>query len=111
MAGSQSPSTETQWTAQSVEPVEPVETLEDASGDELDRFARLESLVRSLVTRFEALGEERNALRAELDAREHRVRELEEELRQANQLRQDVGKRVDDLLTQLDGIVGDEASG
>lgn len=90
----------------------PAEEPQDATGlDEIDRFAQLERLVRSLLSRFEGVREERDALRQELDGRELLVRKLEEELRESNQMRQDVGKRIDDLLTQLDGIVGEEASG
>jgi chromosome segregation ATPase len=43
-------------------------------------------------------------LRARLAERDTQVRALEERLRTANQLRQDVAKRIDELIGQIDQL-------
>lgn len=44
------------------------------------------------------------SLLAQLEERERRIRELEEQALGANQRRLDVGKRIDDLLAQVDQL-------
>ena len=43
-------------------------------------------------------------LRARLSERDTQVRALEERLRTANQQRRDVGKRIDELIAQIDQL-------
>ncbi len=43
-------------------------------------------------------------LRGALGERDARIRQLEEQLRGANQLRRDVGKRIDELIGQIDQL-------
>jgi peptidoglycan hydrolase CwlO-like protein len=43
-------------------------------------------------------------VRGELGDREHRIRGLEAQLLEANQRRQDAGKRIDELISQLDQL-------
>jgi hypothetical protein len=43
-------------------------------------------------------------LRTGIRERDERIRGLEEELLQANQSRKDVGKRIDELIGQIDQI-------
>lgn len=57
-----------------------------------------------LVARYSSVRSERTQLAEALGASQRRVAELEAELRQANQLRTDVAKRVDDLVGQIDQI-------
>jgi len=70
--------------------------------DEVYGFDRLEVAVRALVERSERLDEECADLRRQLAQRDERVEVLEAELIDANQLRQDVGKRIDELIAQID---------
>jgi chromosome segregation ATPase len=65
---------------------------------------RLERAVGALVSQQEILRNEVTALRAELGERNHRIRTLEAQLLEANQRRQDTGKRIDDLIAQLDQL-------
>ena len=65
---------------------------------------RLERAVRALVSQQEILRNEVTALRGELGERNHRIRTLEAQLLEANQRRQDTGKRIDDLVAQLDQL-------
>jgi septal ring factor EnvC (AmiA/AmiB activator) len=60
--------------------------------------------VLELSSRYAAVRSERTQLAEALGASERRIAELEAELRQANQLRSDVAKRVDDLVGQIDQI-------
>lgn len=57
-----------------------------------------------LASRYAVVRSERTQLAEALGASQRRVAELEAELRQANQLRSDVAKRVDDLVGQIDQI-------
>jgi septal ring factor EnvC (AmiA/AmiB activator) len=43
-------------------------------------------------------------LRRRLEERNRRIRSLEEQLLEANQKRQDVAKRIDELISQLDHL-------
>ena len=74
-------------------------------GDRKDyNFARLERAVAALVDCHERLRSENVALRHDLLEREQRIRNLDEELLEANQRRQDVGKRIDELIAQIDQL-------
>lgn len=70
----------------------------------MPEWERLERAVLELAARYAALRHEQTRLADALGASERRVAELEAELRQANQVRTDVAKRVDDLVGQLDQI-------
>jgi chromosome segregation ATPase len=67
-------------------------------------FERLEAAVASLVERQQLLRSANAALRVELNESGQRVRQLEEQLRDANQRRQDVGKHIDELIAQIDQL-------
>ena len=67
-------------------------------------FERLEAAVESLVERQQLLRSANAALRVELNESGQRVRQLEEQLRDANQRRQDVGKHIDELIAQIDQL-------
>lgn len=67
-------------------------------------WERLERAVVELASRHAALRQEQARLIEALGASERRVAELEAELREANQRRTDVAKRIDDLVGQLDQI-------
>jgi chromosome segregation ATPase len=67
-------------------------------------FARLERVVAQLVEEQGDLRKVNGGLRAQLSERGTRVRALEEQLRTANQLRQDVAKRIDELIGQIDQL-------
>src|SRR5262245_4549354 len=71
---------------------------------------RLERAVRALVSHQEALRNELRALRGDLVERNHRIRVLETQLLEANQRRQDTGKRIDELIAQLDQLDAQLAS-
>lgn len=73
-------------------------------GRELERFARLDRLVRSLVERYERLRGETLTLRDELQERDRRLRLLDEKILALNQGRQDAAKRLDDLIARLDQL-------
>lgn len=73
-------------------------------GRELERFARLDRLVRSLVDRYERLRGETAALRNELQERDRRIHLLDEKILALNQGRQDAAKRLDDLIARLDQL-------
>lgn len=75
-----------------------------ARADAGDRFERLEHLVRDVVQRFQLLRAEHADLRQRLAEREARIRELDEQILQLNQTRRDAGKRLDDLISQLDHL-------
>ena len=65
---------------------------------------RLERAVRGLVERQDELRGECAALRTQLAARDQRIRTLETEVRESNQLRQDTAKRLDELIAELDQL-------
>ena len=67
-------------------------------------FERLERAVVALVGRHEKLRSENAALRRDLFEREQRIRNLDEQLLEANQRRQDVGKHIDELIAQIDQL-------
>lgn len=57
-----------------------------------------------LVLRYEKLQSENVELRRTLQEQEQHVRGLDAKIREANQRRQDVGKRIDDLIAQIDQV-------
>jgi septal ring factor EnvC (AmiA/AmiB activator) len=65
---------------------------------------RLENAIAALVESHRSLQAENAALREQIDASNHRVRDLDEKLLQANQRRQDVAKRIDELIAQIDHL-------
>ncbi len=58
----------------------------------------------ALLDRQEQLKSENAALRRDGVERERRVRRLDEQLLEANQRRQDVGKHIDELIAQIDQL-------
>jgi len=72
--------------------------------DESYDFDRLERAVHALADRCRKLRDENARLAREVADREQRVGDLESQLRQANQLRRDVTKRIDDLIGQIDHL-------
>ena len=71
-----------------------------------ERFdlARLERAIATLSDAHRRVRDENAALRRKIEERSRRVRALEERLIEANQQRQDVAKRVDELIAQLDHL-------
>lgn len=67
-------------------------------------FERLERAVSELVRAQRRQAEEVAGLRRRLEDRNRRIRGLEEQLLEANQKRQDVAKRIDELISQLDHL-------
>jgi len=60
--------------------------------------------VGALVGCYERLREENATLRRDVFDKEQRIRGLDEQLLEANQRRQDVGKHIDELIAQLDQL-------
>jgi len=60
--------------------------------------------VAALVEQHERMQKSTNELRTGIRERDERIRRLEEELLEANQRRKDVGKRIDELIGQIDQI-------
>ena len=58
----------------------------------------------ALVEQHERMQKSALELRTGIRERDERIRGLEEELLQANQSRKDVGKRIDELIGQIDQI-------
>ena len=69
-------------------------------------FVRLEAAVTALAERGEGLQQECADLRGQLSDRNARLNAREAELIDANQLRQEVGKRIDELIAQIDLLDG-----
>lgn len=67
-------------------------------------YDRLERVVRALVQVYRDQKHENAGLRRKLELSSGQVRSLEGQLLEANQLRQDVAKRVDELIHQLDHL-------
>jgi len=67
-------------------------------------FERLERGVADLLDRFERLQSENATLRRKVSEKNQRIRHLDEQLIEANQRRQDVGKRIDELIAQIDQL-------
>lgn len=67
-------------------------------------FERLERAVAELARSQRRQQDETTSLRRRLEDRNRRIRSLEEQLLEANQKRQDVAKRIDELISQLDHL-------
>ena len=67
-------------------------------------FDRLERAVTKLVEQQRALRQENARLIRELGDRDHRIGVLEGQILELNQRRQDVGKRVDELISQIEHL-------
>jgi len=65
---------------------------------------RLQRAVDALISQNERLREERAAMRSDLDEKSERILALEGEILEANQRRQDIGKRIDELIAQIDQL-------
>jgi len=76
-----------------VEAVEPVYDL-----------GRLERAVSALIAQAQQLRKEKAALQREVQQKTARVATLEGQLLEANQKRKDVGKRIDELIAQIDQL-------
>ena len=60
--------------------------------------------MRSLVEKYRVLQGENASLRADLEGRDSRIRSLDDQILEMNQNRQDVAKRIDDLIAQIDQL-------
>lgn len=67
-------------------------------------LGRLERAVSALIAQNQQLREESSALQAQLQQRAGRIAALEGQLLEANQKRKDVGKRIDELIAQIDQL-------
>ena len=67
-------------------------------------FDRLERVVTKLVQEHRALRQENARLIRELGDRDHRISVLEGQILELNQRRQDVGKRIDELISQIEHL-------
>jgi chromosome segregation ATPase len=74
------------------------------SSESIYDLDRLEDAIASLVDQNSRLREERAAIRGELNEKAKRVQTLEGQLLEANQRRQDVAKRIDELVAQMDSL-------
>jgi len=75
----------------------------DADLDRFD-FDRLERAVAGLAAEHERCIQRNRELLQQLEEGMLRIRTLEEELLAANQRRQDVAKRIDELIGQIDQL-------
>lgn len=60
--------------------------------------------MRALVEAHQDALVRNEALRDDLDEKNHRIRQLETKLLDVNQRRQDVAKRIDELIAQIDQL-------
>jgi septal ring factor EnvC (AmiA/AmiB activator) len=67
-------------------------------------FERLEKVVAELAAAYRHQRAENATLRRELEQRGQRIRALDGKLLEANQKRQDVVKRIDELIAQIDHL-------
>jgi septal ring factor EnvC (AmiA/AmiB activator) len=67
-------------------------------------FQRLERAVTALAEAHRRQCEQAGALRRKVEEKTRRIRSLEGQLLEANQRRQDVTKRVDEMIAQLDHL-------
>lgn len=65
---------------------------------------RLDRAVSALIESTDRLRQENRLLREQLASKVQRVQALEGELRNANQRRRDVAKRIDELIVQIDHL-------
>jgi chromosome segregation ATPase len=76
---------------------------EKSAPDRFD-FERLEKVVSELAASYRHQRAENATLRRELEQRSQRIRALDGKLLEANQKRQDVLKRIDELIAQIDQL-------
>ena len=67
-------------------------------------FQRLERTVTALAEEHRRQREQGAALRRKVEEKTRRIRSLEGQLLEANQRRQDVAKRIDEMIAQLDHL-------
>ncbi len=67
-------------------------------------FQRLERSVAALAEEHRRQREQGAALRRKVEEKTRRIRSLEGQLLEANQRRQDVTKRIDEMIAQLDHL-------
>ncbi len=67
-------------------------------------FQRLERTVAALAEEHRCQREQTAALRRKVEEKTRRIRSLEGQLLEANQRRQDVAKRIDEMIAQLDHL-------
>jgi archaellum component FlaC len=75
-----------------------------AGTEKSNEFERLEQAVSVLVEKYRVLRAEATKLRQELEAKEGRIHALDEQVLELNQSRQDVAKRIDDLIAHIDHL-------
>ena len=73
-------------------------------------FERLERVVAALVGAYRELSVENAGLRVKLEEKARGISSLEGQLLEANQKRQDVSKRIDEMIAQLDHLDAQLAS-
>jgi NADPH-dependent glutamate synthase beta subunit-like oxidoreductase len=75
-------------------------------GDDRDVYdlERLERVITDLVSAYRQAQDESATLRRRVEEKTRRIRTLEGQLLEANQKRQDVAKRIDELISQLDHL-------
>ena len=73
-------------------------------------FERLERVVAALVVAHREVSVENVGLRVRLEEKARGIRSLEGQLLEANQKRQDVSKRIDEMIAQLDHLDAQLAS-
>jgi predicted RNase H-like nuclease (RuvC/YqgF family) len=67
-------------------------------------FERLERAVEALAKAHRRLRDENSTLRRKVEEKGRRIRALEGRLLEANQRRQDVAKRIDELIAQVNHL-------
>ena len=73
-------------------------------------FERLEQAIAELVDAHRELAAENAGLRVKLEEKSRSIRSLEGQLLEANQKRQDVSKRIEEMVAQLDHLDAQLAS-
>ena len=81
-----------------------ISPVDSADADTVYDFDRLERAVAALIAQHEQMQKESSDLRRALAGRDQRIEALEGQLLDANQRRQDTGKRIDELIAQLDQL-------
>jgi len=74
------------------------------SANDVFDLDRLDAAIAALVESNQKLRSERDELRASVADHTERIRTLESEILAANQRRQDVAKRIDELIGQIDQL-------
>ena len=78
-----------------------IEVVEPDAAYDLDR---LERAVSALIESSDRLRQENRLLREQLASKAQRIQALESDLRNSNQLRRDIAKRIDELIVQIDHL-------